>query len=89
VDAEQSFIQYGIESFGQQMTHKHNYGDQVIIMNGYQAYTKRMADVIPMEVRASKALGFNLGVKLIRGAYMNEERMLAEEGNYESPIWDS
>jgi proline dehydrogenase len=34
-------------------------------------------------------LGYNLGVKLIRGAYMNEERALAAENNYESPIWDS
>jgi proline dehydrogenase len=46
-------------------------------MNGYQCYLKRMATVIPMEVAAAKALGYNLGVKLIRGAYMNEERQLA------------
>ena len=49
----------------------------MIIMNGYQAYTKRMAHVIPMEVAASQLIGYNLGVKLIRGAYMNEERELA------------
>lgn len=42
-----------------------------------------------MEVEASKQFGFNLGVKLIRGAYMNEERELAAEKGYESPIWDS
>lgn len=70
------------------MTHKLNHGDQVIIMNGYQCYAKRMAQVIPMEVAASKALGYNLGVKLIRGAYMNEERTLAAEQGVESPIWD-
>jgi len=70
------------------MTHKLNHGDQVIIMNGYQCYAKRMAKVIPMEVAASKLLGYNLGVKLIRGAYMNEERTLAAKNGYESPIWD-
>ena len=43
-------------------------------MNGYQCYLKRMYDAIRMEVRASKELGYNLGLKLIRGAYMNEER---------------
>lgn len=42
-----------------------------------------------MEIAASQALGYNLGVKLIRGAYMNEERELAEKNGYESPIWDS
>lgn len=71
------------------MTHQLNRGSQVIVMNGYQAYTKRMSNVIPLEIEASKALGFNLGVKLIRGAYMNEERKLAEEGGYSSPVWDS
>ena len=49
---------------------------------------KRMADVIPMEVKASKAFGFNLGIKLIRGAYMNEERELAQSKGLESPVWD-
>lgn len=37
----------------------------------------------------SKKLGYNLGIKLIRGAYMNEERNLAKELGYESPVWDS
>ena len=32
-----------------------------------------------MEVRASQEYGFNLGIKLIRGAYMNEEREIAAE----------
>ena len=58
------------------------------IMNGYQCYLKRMRALIPMEVRASHTFGFNLGVKLIRGAYMNEERTLAQEQDKESPVWD-
>lgn len=44
---------------------------------------------VPLEIEASKRLGFNLGVKLIRGAYMNEERRLAQEGGYESPVHDT
>lgn len=58
-------------------------------MNGYQCYLKRMANVIPMEVQASKTFDFNLGVKLIRGAYMNEERELAAKNGQESPVWDT
>ena len=88
VDAEQTFIQAGIESFGQQMTHNLNVNDRVTIMNGYQCYLKRMEKVIPMEVRASKHLNFNLGIKLIRGAYMMEERGLAAEQGKDSPVWD-
>ena len=58
-------------------------------MNGYQCYLKRMSNVIPMEVQASKTFDFNLGVKLIRGAYMNEERELAAQNGVESPVWDT
>jgi len=58
-------------------------------MNGYQCYLKRMEQVIRNEVQTSKILGYNLGVKLIRGAYMSEERALALENNYESPVWDT
>jgi hypothetical protein len=35
-----------------------------------------MIKVVPLEIAASEKLGFNLGIKLIRGAYMNEERTL-------------
>ena len=42
-----------------------------------------------MEVRASDTLGFNLGIKLIRGAYMNEEREYAADNNLSSPVHDS
>lgn len=89
VDAEQTFMQAAIESFGQQMTHKYNRGEKTIIMNGYQCYLKRMRQVIQHEVQTAKILGYNLGLKLIRGAYMNEERNLAEASGLESPVWDS
>ena len=89
VDAEQTFMQAAIESCGQQLTHKYNRGDQHIIMNCYQCYLNRMRQVIQYEVATSKVLGYNLGVKLIRGAYMNEERALAQENGYESPVWSS
>lgn len=35
VDAEQTYIQAAIESFGQQMTHQLNRDMRVVIMNGY------------------------------------------------------
>lgn len=57
-------------------------------MNGYQCYLKRMAETIPMEVKASQVFGFNLGVKLIRGAYMLEEREIAKNQGIESPVWE-
>jgi len=55
-----------------------NKGSQHIIMNGYQCYLKRITSTIELEVATAKKLGYNLGIKLIRGAYMNEERKLAQ-----------
>jgi proline dehydrogenase len=48
-------------------------------MNGFQNYLRRVKKSIPLEIEASKKLGYNLGIKLIRGAYMNEERRVAKE----------
>lgn len=89
VDAEQTFMQDTIQSFGQQLTHLFNVGEKHIILNGYQCYLKRMGQTIRDEVATSQVLGYNLGIKLIRGAYMTEERELAHEQDRESPVWDS
>ena len=71
------------------MTQHLNRGEKHTIMNGYQNYLKRMSQVIPDELAASKALGFNIGIKMVRGAYMTEERHLAMQEGRESPIWES
>ena len=47
-----------------------------------------MKTLVPDEIAASKALGYNLGIKLVRGAYMIEERTVAAERGVESPVWD-
>jgi len=72
-----------------QMSVLYNKGDRVTIINGYQAYRTRTPALIKEEIKRCRMLGINLGIKLIRGAYMNEERILAEEKSIESPIWPS
>jgi proline dehydrogenase len=61
--------------------------DKAIIMNGYQAYRLRTRYWLRMEIERCRLLGINVCVKLVRGAYMNEEREIAEEKGIESPIW--
>jgi proline dehydrogenase len=82
-------MQRGLDSIAHQLTHKFNRDNKVIIMNGFQQYLKRMIRQVPLEIECSKKLGFNLGVKLIRGAYMNEERKLAKALGYESPVHET
>jgi proline dehydrogenase len=50
---------------------------------------KRSTKTLLYEVECARKLGYNLGIKMIRGAYMNEERRLALKHNYESPIWET
>lgn len=78
VDAEQTYMQAAIESFGQQLTQKFNHGNKNTIMNGYQCYLKRMPEVIRNEALTAQKLGFNLSLKLVRGAYLREEGELAK-----------
>lgn len=72
-----------------QLSILYNKGDRVTIMNGYQAYRTRTPSFLAKEIQRCRMLGINLGIKLVRGAYMNEERTLAERNNYPSPIWSS
>ena len=47
-----------------------------------------MGKSVSDEIACSKALGYNLGLKVVRGAYMVEERAIAGVRGVESPIWD-
>jgi proline dehydrogenase len=49
---------------------------------------KRAPATLKLEIQAARKMGYNLGIKLIRGAYMDEERKLATKLNYPSPVWD-
>ena len=40
-----------------------------------------------MDLKFSDISGFSYGVKLVRGAYMEQERDNAKEKGYEDPIW--
>lgn len=45
-----------------------------------------MPATIEKEMAVSKILGYNIGIKLVRGAYMNEERHIAEMQGVDSPV---
>ena len=58
-------------------------------MNGYQSYLRASHHWIRLEVARCRLLGIGFGIKCVRGAYINEERRLAEKGKYQSPCWDT
>jgi len=59
-----------------------------MLMNAFQCYLKRTINIIPLELKAAKQMGYNAGIKMVRGAYMVQEKKWAKDHGTPYPIWD-
>lgn len=57
-------------------------------MSEFQAYLKRMPQLLKDEVQSSKVLGFNLGIMLKWGAHTLQEIDLADFQSVPHTVWD-
>jgi proline dehydrogenase len=85
IDAEESWMQDAVDKLAEKMMQKYN-TSKAIVFNTLQMYRWDRLDYLKkLHVRAQKE-GFFVGIKLVRGAYMEKEYERAEEYNYPSPI---
>ena len=86
IDAEESWIQDAIDDIVKQMMEKYN-KEKAIVFNTYQLYRTDALSNMSEALQAATKGRYFLGVKLVRGAYMEKERERARELGYDSPIY--
>ncbi|MFI5453524.1 proline dehydrogenase family protein [Pedobacter sp. UC225_61] len=85
IDAEDSWVQNTIDELALEMMTKFN-KEHLIVYNTYQLYRHDKLADLKADFHIAKETGFILGVKMVRGAYMEKERKRAAEMGYPSPI---
>ena len=85
IDAEETWIQDTIDELAMDMMRLFN-KERIIVYNTYQMYRHDKLADMKADHLIARETGFILGVKMVRGAYMEKERKRAEEMGYPSPI---
>lgn len=85
VDAEDSWIQNPIDELAYAMMQKYN-KQRPIVFNTFQMYRRDMYDKLKNALHDAVMHNYFLGVKMVRGAYMEKEAERAERMNYANPI---
>lgn len=88
VDAEESWIQDPIDRLTMEMMAEFN-KQKAVVFNTIQLYRHDRLHFLRISHQIAEAQGFVLGLKLVRGAYMEKERAVALEKNKQSPIQTS
>ena len=85
IDAEESWIQDPVDRLCIEMMQAFNI-EKAVVYNTIQLYRHDRLAFLKMSHEICKQQGIILGVKLVRGAYMEKERERAAANGYESPI---
>ncbi len=85
IDAEETWMQTAADDLIEEMMVKYN-KDKVIVFGTLQLYRWDRLDYLKKLHERAKKQGFKIGMKLVRGAYMEKERERADEYGYKDPI---
>lgn len=85
IDAEESWIQESIDRMTEEAMERFN-KEQCIVYNTLQFYRHDRIAYMENRIESAKEKGYFIGYKLVRGAYMEKERLRAFKRGYPSPI---
>jgi len=88
IDSEESWMQDAVDDLVEEMMQKYN-KSKSIVFNTLQMYRWDRLDYLKKLHKKAAAEGFFIGMKLVRGAYMEKENERALEMGYPTPICDS
>jgi proline dehydrogenase len=88
IDAEESWIQQAIDDLATENMERYN-TSKAIVYNTIQLYRHDRLAFIKTSHEHAKNGNYHLGLKLVRGAYMEKERARATTNGYASPIQSS
>jgi len=85
IDAEETWIQPAIDDMAAEMMKKYN-ANQAIVYNTIQLYRTDRLAFLKSEFEKAVSGNYMMGIKLVRGAYMEKERERAAKMKYPDPI---
>lgn len=88
VDGEESWMQGAADKLVEDMMMKYN-KQKAVVFNTLQLYRWDRLDYLKELHEKAKKEGFKIGMKVVRGAYIEKENDRAEEKGYPSPICGS
>lgn len=85
IDAEESWMQGAADDLIEELMEIYN-KEKAIVFNTLQMYRHDRMDYLRDLHQRAHQKGYHIGMKVVRGAYMEKERERANEKGYESPI---
>lgn len=85
IDGEESWMQDAADQLAESMMFKYN-KEKVIVFNTLQLYRHDRFDYLKKLHQRATEGGFKIGMKLVRGAYLEKERERALKLGYQDPI---
>lgn len=88
IDAEESYMQDAADQLVEKMMRKYN-TKKAIVFNTLQTYRWDRLEYLKKMYTDAKKENYFIGMKVVRGAYMEKENDRAEEYGYPTPICES